>query len=237
LFFAYRSLDRKVEALDVARRLHVAWPKSDEMFDELVRCLLVNRHYDEARTLCEARATDTPDDARGLRARSRIASSQGLWSEARSARRHIVELGKAEESDYNELAWFALLEGDHGPQVVDDAEHAALFSQIPDWRHLHTLAAVYADAGRVVEARQTLIKSMDAQGLEEPGPPEWLVIGRLAEQYGAREQATAAYGRVTKPDGSTTGSSYELAQKWAAGLKTSAPAEPASQRKTQKGKR
>lgn len=77
---------------------------------------------------------------------------------------------------------------------------------------LHTLAALYAESGKSVEARQALLKSMDTRGSYDPQSSDWFVLGRIAEAYGVRDAAVSAYKRVEKDD--VTGlSTWELAQK------------------------
>jgi tetratricopeptide (TPR) repeat protein len=196
--------------------------------------------FEELAALCDERAAKDPEDVRVWRARARLESSQRRWKEATTVRRHVIDLGKGDEDDYNQIAWEGLFRDERTAQTVEAAEHAALFRNQPSWGHLHTLAAVYADVGRVVEARQTLIKELDARGFAEPGPQEWLVIGRLAAQYGANEHALAAYQRVTKPktEADVAGSSYELAQRWMSqlhsvesGAKPAPPAQKPPKRK------
>jgi tetratricopeptide (TPR) repeat protein len=79
---------------------------------------------------------------------------------------------------------------------------------------LHTLACVYAEAGKTKEAREVLIQAMDIQNLDEPNSDYWLALGRIAEQYGEREVALPDYARVTSSTQSVGigDSSYRLAQ-------------------------
>ena len=87
------------------------------------------------------------------------------------------------------------------------------------WPALHTLAALYAESGKSLEARTELLKCMDLAGHEEPSSVDWYVLGRIAENYGAAETAIADYKRVDKPQRLTPGSTYELAQKRLVALK------------------
>ncbi len=217
---AYWSLHRRDESIAPARRLLDALPSSDVAFQRLAGALLANMRLDELAALCDERAKDKPDDPYVLRFRSGIAEKQRRWDDAVETQRRLVTLGKADANDYNTLAWTGLFARGHGPQVVDDAEHAALFQKNPSWHVLQTLATAYADVGRVVEARQTLVKQLVASGRDEPGPYEWLVIGRIAQQFGADKYARAAYLRVAKPkdEADLIGSSYALAQSWMADL-------------------
>jgi tetratricopeptide (TPR) repeat protein len=59
---------------------------------------------------------------------------------------------------------------------------------------LHTLACLYAEAGKTKEAREVLIQAMDLKELDEPDPDYWYAFGRIAEQYGEKEVALALQG-------------------------------------------
>jgi hypothetical protein len=61
---------------------------------------------------------------------------------------------------------------------------------------LHTLATVYAEKGRVKEAQQLLAQSVAVSAGDRPGPEDWYVVGRLAEQCGITDYARVAYGRA-----------------------------------------
>ena len=232
---AYFALRRYADALEPARRLYDARPSSAAAFRQLAAALLTNLRVDEVIALSDAREVNNPDDEDVWRARARAATLQRRWDDSARFRRKLVALGKANAEDYNELAWEALFQSDPGSQMVDDAEHAALFQKNPPWSVLHTLAAVYADVGRVVEARQTLVNELVAAGREEPEDKEWLVIGRLAQQFGDDEHARAAYSRIPKPEDAIDqiASTYALSRVWMAGL---APASPEPPSKPKDGK-
>jgi tetratricopeptide (TPR) repeat protein len=77
---------------------------------------------------------------------------------------------------------------------------------------IHTLACVYAQAGKTGQAREYLLKAMDAAQLEEPNSEVWFGFGLIAEQYGAADAADSMYHRVEEPEFEYPGSSYVLAQ-------------------------
>ena len=68
------------------------------------------------------------------------------------------------------------------------------------------------ESGKSVEARQALLKGMDKRGTDDPASDDWFVLGRIAENYGVRDVAIAAYKRVEKGEltGTTT---WELTQR------------------------
>ncbi len=113
----------------------------------------------------------------------------------------------------NESAWLALYTG-----KVDDKDIAAGIKATQlskDNPHiLHTLACLYAEAGKTKEARDLLLKSMDDLNLDEPNDDYWYALGRIAEQYGERDIAMADYRKLEKPKQvlEIPTSTYELAQ-------------------------
>ncbi len=115
-------------------------------------------------------------------------------------------------NDYNETAWITLFLGKDLDRAIDDARRATSDESRPNAAMLHTLAALYAESGKSVEARQALLKSMDARRQDDPQSADWFVLGRIAETYGVRDAAISAYKRVEKAEltGLTT---WELAQK------------------------
>ena len=79
---------------------------------------------------------------------------------------------------------------------------------------LHTLACLYAEAGKAKEAHDVLLRSMDDLNLDEPDDDYWYALGRIAEDYGERDVAIADYRKLEKPKEALAipSSSYRLAQ-------------------------
>ena len=79
---------------------------------------------------------------------------------------------------------------------------------------LHTLACLYAEAGKTKEAHDVLLRAMDDWNLDEPNDEVWYALGRIAEQYGEREIAIADYRKLKKPKDALAipTSSWRLAQ-------------------------
>jgi tetratricopeptide (TPR) repeat protein len=154
-----------------------------------------------------------PDDIDAMRAFVQSASSRGDYARARELGGKIEKAGKAEGTDLNQTAWYALFIPAVGKDEIETALKAARMSQ-NNPSELHTLGCVYAEAGKTKEAREVLIQSMDLLALDEPRSEYWYAFGRIAEQYGLRDVALADYGRVTRPKTKIElpGSSYQLAQ-------------------------
>lgn len=83
----------------------------------------------------------------------------------------------------------------------------------------HTLACVDAQAARTSQARDLLLKAMDALHLEEPNSEVWFGFAVIAEQYGVVDAAAKMYGRVEKPKVDYPGTSYVIAQEHLAALR------------------
>jgi len=52
-------------------------------------------------------------------------------------------------------------------------------------------------------AREMLLRSVEAGDRNELRDEDWLIIGRLTEQYGVAEAAIEAYGKIEKPENPT----------------------------------
>jgi tetratricopeptide (TPR) repeat protein len=125
----------------------------------------------------------------------------------------MLKTGKVDSGDRNRVSWFSLFAGTVGDEDISNAVKAAQDSQNAAYI-LHTLGCLYAEVGRVKEAREVLIQGMDKAGLDDPNDAYWYAFGRIAEQYGENEVAKAYYERLKKPkhDSWLPGSSYRLAQ-------------------------
>ena len=203
---------RYEDAVAGAKRLLNAAPDSETAFQLLARALLKLRKWSEMEALAEERLRRKPDDVAALRLLAGNAMSRGNGAAAQKYGRRLVEIGKAEAGDLNNLAWAALVEG----KITDKAVQNALRVVTPPNQRgpvrLHTLAALYAESGKASEARDVLLQSLKLRGIDEPEPHDWYVLGRLAEHYGARGAAITAY-RKSKPeeDADLPDNSYQFA--------------------------
>src|SRR5206468_9977091 len=92
----------------------------------------------------------------------------------------LADTGHADAELLNENAWLALYTG-----RVDDKDIATGIKATQlakDNPHiLHTLACLYAEAGKANEARDLLVRSMDELNLDEPNDDYWYAWGLIAE--------------------------------------------------------
>ncbi len=208
---AYGQLEEMDRALPVARRLFEAAPDSPTAFRSYVAALAENKQVDEARKLAQARLDKMPNDVDALRMLSLASTNSGDFEAARGHMQQIIDHSRPDAGDYNNLAWNALFTGTAFDQAIEHANQAVSLSG--GWGSIHTLAALYAEAGKSLEARTKLLEAMDTAGHEEPSSVDWYVLGRIAENYGATDAALAAYKRVTMPKVERASSTYALAQR------------------------
>ena len=209
---AYSLLERPADALPIAKRVYESTPDSASAFRLYTAALLDNDKRDEARKLVQARLEKKPHDPDALRLLYRASADAGEYDTATDSLQQIVDhANDPEAGDYNDLAWSALFTGKALDQAIEHANHAV--SSSGNWGAIHTLAALYAEAGKSMEARTKLLEAMDTAGHEEPSSVDWYVLGRIAENYGATDAALAAYKHVTEPKRGRALSSYELTQR------------------------
>jgi tetratricopeptide (TPR) repeat protein/transglutaminase-like putative cysteine protease len=209
---AYRNAERWDEAIALATEIAAADPSSAGAFRLQTQALRRLGRRNEVHSLAEARLHASPSDSDALRALGYAAMDAGDGTEAWRYFHQLVDLGKAKSTDYNNLAWSGLWVSPPPPDQVAIAQKTVALTKEGNRTHLHTLSTVYAANGRPAEALQVLIKGIDLDG-NDVQPEDWLVFGRVAEQYGLLEDALAAYGRVPTSPRSLMNSG-SLAKTW-----------------------
>lgn len=126
------------------------------------------------------------------------AQEAGDVEKAAAALRELVRKGLHEPGDLNNLAWLTLFGAGTIEEGLEMAQRASGAGSGVGGNAalLHTLASLYADAGRAAEARDALLKAVDQRGSTELLSHDWYVIGRIAEAYGVEDAARSAYLRV-----------------------------------------
>jgi tetratricopeptide (TPR) repeat protein len=209
----YSLLDNFAGLFDVSSALLKQEPESKLAFTETVQALLGLGRYDEAIGLADERLKLLDGDFDAQRMKMVIESTRGNYAAAIALGRKMVDQGKQDAEILNEIAWFALFTGNVSEADVAAAIKATQLAN--DNPHiLHTLACLYAEAGKTKEAHDLLLRSMDDLNLDEPDDDYWYAFGRIAEQYGERETAIADYRKLEKPKEilALPTSSYKLAQ-------------------------
>jgi tetratricopeptide (TPR) repeat protein len=212
LIAAYTFLSDWEKVAPIAERLSKDHPDSGSAFTSWATALMRMGKIAEAETIAKERLARLPKDADAMRAMAHICAKKGDYEAAVMWSRRTVDEITPISSDYNMTAWMSLFLGKGLDRGIDDARRATADESQRDYAGLHTLAALYAESGKSVEARQAILKGMDKRGTDDPRSDDWFVLGRIAENYGVRDAALAAYKRVEK--GELTGiSTWELTQK------------------------
>jgi transglutaminase-like putative cysteine protease/Flp pilus assembly protein TadD len=199
--------------LTAAKALLEQVPESRLAYLNNVEALLGLQRYDDAMKLADDRLKLLENDPDALRSKTQIETNRGNYQAARVWLQKLSDLGREDAELLNESAWLAIYTG-----KVDDKDIAAGIKATQlskDNPHiLHTLACLYAEAGKTKEAHDLLLRSMDELNLDEPNDDYWYALGRIAEQYGERDIAMADYHKLDKPKQllEIPTSSYELAQ-------------------------
>lgn len=211
--FADSATKRWSELLSAAQDLLKVAPSSVRAFSLAATAYHQLKLYDEWDKLVQEKMKQYPDELAYTRSAAALEADRGNIEKSRTILKKIIDQGKATESDLNLYAWYALLR----PEPIDDETieiaHRADDLSKNNFSILHTVACVYAQAGKTSQAREYLLKAMEAAQLEEPDSAVWFGFGLIAEQYGILDAAEKMYRRVEKPEVDSVSSNYAIAQK------------------------
>lgn len=212
---AYRTLHRYDDMLASTKVMIDSYPNSDVAYQTYVSALLNLRRWQDCLDAAQARLKRLPDDLAPVRTQISVAQQQGDWGRAAGLYDRLLSGGNSIASDWNNFAWDSLLADKVTPAAVQATQRAASLTQNNAEYILHTLASIYAETGKVSEARAVLLQAMDADGMEQPTPDFWYVFGRIAEQLGEFKTAETDYKKTEKPKDALQlpTSTYELAQR------------------------
>jgi tetratricopeptide (TPR) repeat protein len=143
--------------------------------------------------------------------RALLASHDGQRDDASHRLATLGQRSDATVHVLNEVAWLRVATNLDLPDALDFARRAAKLD--PKGAYVaNTLAGVEAETGELHAAIADLRNAVQLDGRAEPSGADWFVLGRILEQAGLRDDAIAAYGRVTKTDPELFGTdSYTLA--------------------------
>ena len=217
--YAYSASKHWPELLTSAQELMNAAPSSVRAFNLLAFAYRRLQRYGDWDKLVQEKMRQYPDELAYTRSAASLEADRGQTEKSREILKGIIDKGKATEEDLNLYAWYALLlPNPITDETLDLAHRANDLGKNNDFNVLHTLACVYAQAGKTSQAREYLLKAMDVAQLEEPNSEVWFGFGLIAEQYGIADAAGKMYRRVEKPEFEYPGSSYMLAQQHLAAL-------------------
>jgi tetratricopeptide (TPR) repeat protein/transglutaminase-like putative cysteine protease len=194
-------------------RLFTAYPDSETAMVIYATGLSFGGRAAEAQTIVSKWLEKQPKNAPALRMLTSVAAKTHDYGAAARYAEQIIDKLTPTSEDYNNAAWFEMFAGDLA-HALDNARRATNDDKATSAAALHTLATVYAETGKNVEARDALLRTLDRAQREQPSSSDWYVLGRLAENYGVADAALAAYKRVEdKEQDEGGGTVFELAQK------------------------
>ena len=213
LFMVYRQVDDPERALGPAERLLAALPDSPRAFSAWVWAAAACGLLDEVTERAEARRAKNPSDGSVYDALATVHVLRGRYAEARRVLKRLIDQNAAGAVAYNNRAWWSLFAGEVTEADVADARRANELTQYSSPGHLHTLAALYAERGKVDQASTYLQRRVELARDQQPQPADWFIIGRMLERLGLFADARAAYRRVVTPDERPEDSTEHLARR------------------------
>ncbi|MEA2162521.1 MAG: hypothetical protein QOK37_648 [Thermoanaerobaculia bacterium] len=208
---AYGSKKDWKSVIPIAERLRAAYPDSESAFTTNIYALTLSGRTADADALGKSRLAKKPKDDDALRALSTNSAKAKDYASAAKYAEQIVDELSPTQNDYNNAAWFELFVGNI-THAMENARRATAEESQTSPAALHTLATIYAESGKNIEARDALLRTLDKSRRDTPDSSDWYVLGRMAENYGVRDAALAAYKRVDKKE-SDGASVWELAQR------------------------
>lgn len=199
------------EAVPLAEEALRRNPGSQLVLTSAVRAYIGSRQTDKAIALTLPFLDVDDQLALGLQAEAY--SRAGRYREADSVWSKLVASGEARPFILNNAAWNTLFLPGTEERGLDLAL-AAVRTEQTSPGHLHTAAALLAVNGKVAEAKDTMVKAMDLEGLDTPDASYLLLQGLLAEQVGLDDWAVYYYKQVTPPTTkyAEASDSYQVAQ-------------------------
>jgi hypothetical protein len=215
------ELNQWRELREVATGLVQAVPTSALAFRYQQWAAIQLKEWDAVEAASLERLARMPDDSIAREMLVHRAEARGTYREIPVIMQPLIDSGRATASDYNQYAWTALLLQPVSEEAVEAARMAYDETQGRSFAIAHTLACVYAASGKPREARDLLLKGMEALSIEQPDDSAWYGFGLVAEAYGDAESARDYYAHVQKPrKGVIQASSvYALSQARIAALK------------------
>jgi tetratricopeptide (TPR) repeat protein len=214
LLTAYGKVGRTDDGIALGAELVRRFPESKRAFFAQLSLMEAAHRSDEVRALLEARAARDPGDHQVASALANHLLETGDFARGERALDELAKTGAVPAMVYNLRAWLRLLRGQLDEQTLTAAQRAVESSQRHDPSILHTLAATEAELGRPEDAYHVLLEEMDRRGDDgNLTGPEWFVIGRIAECYGALDAAREAYAKVERPKGHSPLDTWNLADR------------------------
>jgi tetratricopeptide (TPR) repeat protein len=201
LAYGYRTAEDGAHLKEVAAEILKSFPDSYTAIGLAASADQLLKDWDDWKQMLESRLAKHPDDEELLRMKARCAEARGDWAGARATLQMLFDSGKATSADYNMYGWSALFDNSVNDDAIKASRQSNTLTHNNNFSEMHTLACLYAAAGKTSEARDLLLKAMPLFDLSLPNSPVWCALGLVYEQYGVDDAAIAAYEKVEKPEG------------------------------------
>ncbi len=192
------------EALARSERLVKGHPKSFSAAVLRMGSLLGNQAWQESLGFADEQLKIHPDERIFLEARFQALRGLGRRSDMERELQGLIDRGRAEALDFNNLAWSHVVRGavtDRTLELIRTANQG----NDKNAASLHTLATILAELGRTSEAKAALLQEVDLRDSDVIGTNEWYVLGRIAEHLGVPEAAKSCFDRAVSQSASKDG--------------------------------
>jgi tetratricopeptide (TPR) repeat protein len=183
-------------ALAAAQRLLDQEPDSTLALSDIGSAYALQNNAAAWLEFLKPRLAKKPKDRDLLYEESRAYDLARDYANSRLTQQALLDTGKATAGDYNSYAWLGLYDNHVGEAELKAAQQSNMLSKNGSFADLHTLACIYAAAGRTTEARQVLDQAMYAGNESQPNSAVWYALGLIYEDYGAKDAALTAYRKV-----------------------------------------
>jgi tetratricopeptide (TPR) repeat protein len=154
-------------------------------------------HWQEAESTAREWLAKHRSDGRAPRALAQALNALGRAEEGLALLAPRVQAGRADAVQLNSYAWQALIADAVDEGAITAAENAFNLWSQRDYATGHTLACLYAAAGRITEARDLMQSLFDEIPSADPDDASaWLLRGLIFEQLGEAAAASRAYRKV-----------------------------------------
>lgn len=199
-------------ALQAAGNMERLKPGSAETLRMRALSYEVADRWEDAEQASRTWIAQRPGDSAAKRALVRALNGQDRYADALAVLAPEVQEGRADAWQLNNYAWQALRAGGVDATVVKAAENSHTQRQRRDYSAAHTLACVYADQGRVMEARHVLLQMLEDHPAADPLSGQiWLVRGLIAEALGATGAAVKSYRQIERQKTDSADSVHAIA--------------------------
>lgn len=167
----------------------------------VLRALALRRqkHFTEAREVVEAALSARPDDERLLGLLASIAREEGRVDLAARAHLRLIDLDKEPALHLAELAFDSM----YAKVDATSLERAEKARRIAGDNAvvLASLAALYAESGRIDDAHEVLSVRLKGAAEKDLANRSWFALGRMAQALKFDDAATHAYRHLHSDDG------------------------------------